>query len=74
MTDICLELTLKVYYDPDTTTAKAMKSQLISCANLLAGNGMLSGDAEAIVDDWEVEVRTISEGSIDGETENEETQ
>jgi len=37
-------------------------------------NGMLSGDAEAIVDDWEVEVRTVSEESIDGETENEETQ
>jgi hypothetical protein len=49
-------LTIMVNYDNATTTEEYVKSQLEFAAQYLANNGLLTGESDAVVDEWDYKV------------------
>jgi hypothetical protein len=56
------KLTITVYYDMGTTTEEEIKNKLLSAADRLAGDGLLTGELDATVDTWAAEVKIKGTG------------
>lgn len=55
-----LELRIRVAYDAPNTDIQTLSGQLFRLAQIAANEGLLSGDDEAVVDEWSSEVVVIS--------------
>jgi hypothetical protein len=52
-------LTIVAEYDSATTTKEYVKHQLELAAEHLANNGLLTGEGEAVVDEWSYKVEVM---------------
>ncbi len=60
MSDITLQMTLTVKYDPNGTSQEWLERQLRYLAHQAAGEGQMSGESDATVDEWNVKVERIA--------------
>jgi len=54
-----LELRVKVVYDPNGVDLKTLSDNLEQSVIQAVDNGLLTGDSEAEVDTWELEIRRV---------------
>lgn len=54
-----IRLVIDVTYDLQGSSVTDVEAQLRSLADTAANRGLLSGDLDAIVDDWHADIETI---------------
>lgn len=62
--NVTLRLTLEVEYEPNGVPVAELKNMLFDIVSRAAGDGLLTGDTPAVVDNYTHEVEVVSEPPV----------